>query len=222
MAPACTQPKGTSILPAKVGEWEAGKKLSSAQGCGGREEKKATLPGLIQVILKVEQVKRNNTGTSHSGSNSFGCVYVSSCFCFKSAVEVQACKNSKKRWSCLAFKVLFTVRFIKTVRRLPLFFSPPYSISKIDLTIIIYFFVALGFLGACIFTSMATWVATATLKAADATKLGMRNFSSMRHSIRHILEWIINTAFQLPWAPPPIKQIWKCADSLLNMAKWLH
>lgn len=48
-------------------------------------------------------------------------------------------------------------------------------------------------------TSIATWVSTAkTLKAADATKLGMRNFCSMSHSITHILEWVINTAFQLP------------------------
>lgn len=55
---------------------------------------------------------------------------------------------------------------------------------------------------------MATWVATGKmLKATDATELGMRNFSSMSLSIRHILEWIINTAFRLPGAPPPVKQI---------------
>jgi len=55
---------------------------------------------------------------------------------------------------------------------------------------------------------MATGVATGkTLKAADATELGMRNFGSTSHSIKCVLEWLINTAFQLPCAPPPVKQI---------------
>lgn len=43
----------------KVRVGEAGEKLSfSAEGCGGRGRKQAMLPGLIQVILCVEQVKR--------------------------------------------------------------------------------------------------------------------------------------------------------------------
>jgi len=60
---------GTSILEAKVGDGEAGEKLSSAEGHGGSGRQKATWLGVIQVTLKVEEVKRNNTGTSHCGSN---------------------------------------------------------------------------------------------------------------------------------------------------------